>query len=104
MPDSGMNGHGFRQDAGVSDLSDAVAAVLRAAQGRLQASDIAPVARTPSAVAALLAAGEDVLAYETLCENLYEDDIVVERGLLSSLRAAAQLAGANVALIEALLT
>ncbi len=88
----------------MSDLSDAVEAVLRAARGQLQASDIAPVARTPETVTTLLAAGEDVIAYETLCENLNEDDIVVEQGLLSSLRAAAQLAGANVALIEVLLT
>jgi len=88
----------------VSELSDAVEALLRAAKMRLRGSDFEAVARTPEQVTTLLAAGEDVIAYETLCENLYEDDIVVARGLLSSLRAAAQRAGADVALIEILLT
>lgn len=88
----------------MSELSDAVEAVLRAAKGRLRDSDVPPVARTPEEVATLLAAGEDVVAYETLAENLYEDDIVVSRELLSSLRTAAQRAGADVALIETLLT
>jgi hypothetical protein len=87
----------------VSELSDAVEAVLRAASMRLQGSDFEAVARTPEQVTTLLAVGEDVIAYETLCENLYEDDIVVARGLLSSLRAAAHRAGADVALIEILL-
>ena len=88
----------------MSELSDAVEAVLRAAKRRLQSSDIEAVAQTPEQVTTLLAAGEDVIAYEALCENLYEDDIVVARGLLSSLRDAAQRAGADVALIEILLT
>ena len=88
----------------MSDLSECVEAVLRAAKNRLQDSHIEPVARTPESVATLLAAGEDVIAYETLCANLYEVDIVVSRGLLSSLRVAAQRAGADLALIEILLT
>lgn len=67
-------------------------------------SGIEAVARTPEQVATLLAAGEDVVACETLCENLYEADTVVARGLLSSLRATALRSGADMALIEILLT
>lgn len=62
------------------------------------------MAHAPEPVATLLAAGEDVVACEVLCENLYEDDFGVARGLLSSLRVAARRAGADVALIETQLT
>lgn len=98
-----MTGCRLGHDVGVSDLSDAVEAVLRATKEHLLGSDIAPVTRTPDGVSILLAAGEDVVAYETLCENLYEDDIVVAGELLSSLRAAAQRAGADVSLVETLM-
>ena len=87
----------------MSELADAVNAVLHAAEERLRGSDIEAVARAPEHVVTLLAAGEDDVAYETLCENLHEDDVAVARGLLSSLRAAVRGAGADMALIETLL-
>lgn len=88
----------------MSELSSTVEAVLRAAKKQLQGSDDEVVTRTADSVTTLLAAGEDVVAYETLCANLCEDDIVVERELLSSLKVAAQRAGADVALVEILLS
>lgn len=88
----------------MSELSDAVESVIRAATEQLQDSDIDAVAGTPENVASLLAAGEIVIAYEILCENLYEDDIVVARELLWSLRAAAHRAGADVSVIDSLLS
>lgn len=103
-PASGLGGCRLGQTVGVSDLSNAVEAVLHAAAGRLQVSGIASVARTPETVTTLLAAGEDVVAYETLCENLYESELVVEQELLFSLRATAQRAGADVDLVEILLS
>ena len=43
------------------------------------------VNRTPETVGSLLIAGEDVVAYETLCDNLCQDDTVATAQLLHSL-------------------
>ena len=88
----------------MSELSDAATAVLHSAEAQLAVSAIESVSRTPASVTTLLNAGEDVVAFETLCENLYEGDIAVARELLSQLRDAAQRAGADVALINVMLS
>lgn len=93
-----------RQDEEVNELTNAVAAVLAAASNELAASPHEPVARTPETVTSLLRAGEDVLAYEVLCDNLYEDDIGVPTALLGTLRDAVRQVGANPARVEALLS
>lgn len=92
-----------RQDEFVTTLADTVAALLLATKSRLQESQLETVRRTPDEVGSLLRAGEDVMAYESLCDNLYEDDIVAPAQLLHALRTAAREAGADLARIEALL-
>ena len=87
----------------VSELSDAIEAVLRACDAQLRAPAIETVNRTPENVRALLGAGEDGVAFEILCENLYEDDIEVPRSLLLDLNEAAQRVGAAPGYIEPLL-
>jgi hypothetical protein len=87
----------------VTRLAEAVTAVLDAASGNLAASAHEPVARTPETVASLLHAGEDVVAYEVLCDNLYEDDITVPRALLVTLRDAVKQVSADPARVDALL-
>lgn len=79
----------------MSDLADAVDAVLRACEDELTASSVEPVSRTPETVRSLLRAGEDVIAYEVLCDNLYEDDVRVHRPLLLGLADAAKQAGVD---------
>jgi len=77
------------------ELANAIEAVLRASESDLRASSIEPVSRTPETVRSLLDAGEEGVAYEILCDNLYEDDIAVPRPLLLDLRDCAQRVGAN---------
>ena len=69
-------------------LTAAVAAVLLATQQDLMNSPIEPVSQTPETVRSLLNAGEPAVAYEILCDNLYEDDISVPRHLLQQLQQA----------------
>lgn len=85
----------LRHPVPVTDLGDAVEAVLRACEEELRDSSIEPVSRTPESVRSLLDAGEDVVAYEILCDNLYEDDIQVPRPLLLHLSDAAGRAGVD---------
>ena len=87
----------------MTELGVQVEAVLRATQDALRASAIETVARTPEEVTVLLRAGEDVVAYETICSNLYEDDIAAPSASLLQLREAAQRAGADVKWIQLLL-
>jgi hypothetical protein len=61
-----------------------------------------PISSTPSSVRILLAAGEDVGAYETLCPYLYEIDARPSRDLGRELRAAVA-AGAGPSLADLLL-
>lgn len=62
----------------------------------------APISMTPDSVRVFLAAGEEVLAYETLCQNLYEIDARLPVGLAEQLRRAAVAAGADPALADLL--
>lgn len=87
----------------MSELADAIEAVLRACEGPLRASTIEPVSQTPDTVRSLLNAGETVLAFEILCDNLYEDDIEAPGFLLLDLSGAAARAGASLGRIEPLL-
>lgn len=87
----------------MSELADAIGVVLRACEGPLCASAIEPVSRTPDTVQSLLNAGEDMVAFEVLCDNLYEDDIEAPRSLLLDLSGAAARVGASPGRIEPLL-
>lgn len=86
----------------MTDLAVTVETMLRETQDALRASAITTVANTPEQVTDLLRAGEDVVAYETLCANLYEDGIAVPPESLRELRQAAQRAGADLSWIEPL--
>lgn len=86
----------------MTDLGDAVDAVVRACEAELRASSIAPVSRTPESVRSLLDAGEDVVAYEILCDNLYEDDVQVPRPVLVALSDAVDRAGVDPGRLAAL--
>ncbi len=79
----------------MNELADAIEAVLRSCGDRLAASTLETVRRTPATVRSLLAVGEDALAYEALCDNVFEDAVPVPRPLLLDLRAAAVRAGAD---------
>jgi hypothetical protein len=61
-------------DRTMTTWGDTVEQVLRPTEGVLAESPDAPISSTPSSVRVLLAVGEDVVAYETLCENLHEID------------------------------
>lgn len=76
-------------------LGDTVEQVLRATQDLLAGSPHDPIASTPSSVRDLLAAGEDVVAYEILCDNLYEIDARPPVDLGRALRQAAIDSGAD---------
>lgn len=54
----------------VTTLRDTVEQVLRATEGVLVDSPYEPISSTPSSVRDLLAAGEEVVAYEIVCDNL----------------------------------
>ena len=79
----------------MTTLSDAVEQVLRATEGVLAESPDQPISSTPRSVRDLLAAGEDVVAYEILCDNLYEIDARPASELGRALRQAVIDAGAD---------
>ncbi|MCM0622873.1 hypothetical protein [Nocardioides bruguierae] len=85
------------------ELASAIEAVLWASASDLHASSIDSVSRTPETVRSLLGAGEESLAYETLCDNLHEDDIAVPRPLLVDLRDSAQNVGVDPGRVDALM-
>jgi hypothetical protein len=84
-------------------LTAAVAAVLEATHEDLANSSIEPVSRTPESVRSLLDAGEPGVAYETLCDNLYEDHIPAPRELLVQLQREVGAAGMDAGRVDALL-
>ena len=59
----------------VTTIAEAIESVLQATEQALTESSEEPIASTPESVRVLLAAGEGVVAYETLCANLYEIDL-----------------------------
>lgn len=79
----------------MATLGDTVEKVLRAMEGVLAESPDEPISSTPSSVRDLLAAGEDVVAYEILCDNLYEIDARPPVDLRRELRQAVIDAGAD---------
>ncbi len=79
----------------MSTLGNNVERVLRATEGVLTESEHEPISSTPSSVRDLLVAGEDVVAYETLCDNLYEIDARPPVDLGRELRQAALDVGAD---------
>jgi hypothetical protein len=87
----------------MTTLGDIVEQVLRATEGALAESPDAPMSSTPSSVRDLLAAGEDVVAYEILCDNLYEIDARPPVDLVQELRQAVVDAGADPARADLLL-
>lgn len=84
-------------------IAEAVESVLRATEHALTQSREDPISSTPLSVRELLAAGEDVLAYEILCDNLYEIDVRPPADLGRKLRPAVVEAGADPARAELLL-
>ena len=79
----------------MTTLAETVKKVLRATEGHLAESPDEPISSTPSSVRGLLAAGEDVVAYEILCDNLYEIDARPHADLGRDLRQAVVDAGAD---------
>ena len=101
--DRGRCGRGTSDDRTHEHLGNTVERVLRATEGVLIESEHAPISSTPSSVRDLLAAGEDVVAYETLCVNLYEVDVRPPADLAVELRQAAVEAGTDPSRAELLL-
>jgi hypothetical protein len=87
----------------MSTLADTVEHVLQATEDVWASSPHEPISSTPASVRELLAAGEDVVAYETLCTNLYEIDARPPRDLGRELRQAALDAGEDPSLADLLL-
>ncbi|MGY2703338.1 hypothetical protein [Nocardioides sp. HB32] len=87
----------------MTTLGDSVEQVLRATEGVLAESPDQPTSSTASSVRDLLAAGEDVVAYEVLCDNLYEVDVRPPVDLGRELRQAVVDAGADPARADLLL-
>jgi hypothetical protein len=85
-------------------LAVIVEEVLLATEDTLTESPDETISSTPSSVRSLLAAGEDVVAYENLCENLYEIDARPSADLGRALRRAAIEAGADPSLADLLLS
>jgi hypothetical protein len=79
----------------VTTIAEAVESVLRATEHALIESPDDPISSTPSSVRELFAAGEDVVAYETLCDNLYEIAVRAPAELGRVLRQAGVAAGAD---------
>jgi len=88
----------------VTAIAEAVESVLQVTERALTESPDAPISSTPSSVRDLLAAGEDVVAYEVLCDNLYEIDIRPPAALGRELRRAAVEAGADPSRADLLLS
>lgn len=87
----------------MTTLARAVESVLRATEHVLAESPHEHMSSTPSSVRELLAAGEDVEAYETLCENLNELGALPPAELGRALRRAVVEAGADPSLADLLL-
>ncbi|HEX6248668.1 MAG TPA: hypothetical protein VFZ64_12425 [Nocardioidaceae bacterium] len=87
----------------MSTLGDAVEQVVRSTEGVLAESSDEPISSTPSSVRLLLTAGEDVVAYEILCDNLYEIDARPPVDLGRELRQAVVYGGADPARADLLL-
>jgi hypothetical protein len=79
----------------VTTIAEAVESVLQVTESALTRSPHDPISSTPSSVRVLLAAGEDVVAYEILCDNLYEVDVRPPADLARDLRRAVVEAGAD---------
>lgn len=93
----------MRHPLRVTELAVAIDAVLRECESELRGSSIETVSSTPETVQSLLDAGEDVVAYEILCDNLQEDGVEVPRAGLLDLRDEAQRVGASSRRIQPLL-
>ena len=91
----GMCTRSIGDDQSMTALGDVVEQVLRATEDALAELPDKPISSTPSSVRELLAAGEDVVAYETLCDNLHEIDTRPPADLCGGLRQAATDAGAD---------
>ena len=85
----------MRHPPSVTALGEVVEAVLRACEEDLLGSSIETLWTTPESVRSLLDTGEDVVAYEILCDNLYEDDIEIPPTVLLRLRDAVEQVGAD---------
>lgn len=88
----------------VTTIAQAVESVLQATEQALAESPEESIASTPESVRVLLAAGEDVVAYEILCDNLYEIDLRPPADLGRELRQAVVEAGADPARGDLLLS
>jgi hypothetical protein len=88
----------------VTAIADAVESVLQATERALTDSTDAPISSTPLSVRELVAVGEEVLAYEVLCDNLYEIDVRPPADLGRELRRAVVAAGADPARADLLLS
>ena len=98
-PAGASEGH----DGVVSTLARAVESVLRATEHALLEAPHESISSTPSSVRQLIAEGDEVVAYETLCENLYEIDVRPPAELGRALRRAVVEAGADPSLADLLL-
>ena len=87
----------------MTTLGDTVEQVLRATEDVLAESPYEPISSTARSVRDLLAAGEDVVAYEILCDNLYEIDARPPADLVLELRRAVVEAGGHPVRAEMLL-
>jgi hypothetical protein len=88
----------------VTTIGEAVESVLRATGRILTESPDVPISSTPLSVRELLGAGEDVVAYEVLCDNLYEIDARPPADLGRELRRAVVQAGADPSRADLLLS
>jgi hypothetical protein len=88
----------------VTAIAEAVESVLQATERALTESPDAPISSTPSSVRDLLSAGEDVVAYEVLCDNLYEIEVRPPADLGRKLRRAVIEAGAEPSRVDLLLS
>lgn len=87
----------------MTTFAGAVESVLQATEHALTELVEGPIASTPESVRALLAAGEEVVAYEILCDNLFEVDLRPPANLAQKLRLAVIEAGADPARVDLLL-
>ena len=102
--DSGMSGRRPGMMGRMTTLGDTVEQVLRATEGVLAESPEASISSTAKAVRDLLTAGEDVVAYEILCDNLYEIDARYPEDIGRELRQAVMDAGADPSRVELLIS
>ena len=88
----------------MSRLAAAVQALLQATEEELSGSEYEAVAHTPGSVRDLLRAGEPVVAFEILCDNLYEIDVRPDRNLVQSLRREVVDVGADSRRVDLLIS